>query len=177
MRGRQFSYYVTPEDWSSLLDHLARHVDYDAHREIFRGALTNALLTLDEAKTVQDLSFCFSTPRSQKIFYGPFGTAVGKIGEYVIDSQNSEVIEVSRSYLGLENGDKVIRQARMWYIAQRLMPDGSSREKSEAFLTTAAAIFRHAKRSLTREGSASFSYYYGREALVLKRTGSIKFVV
>jgi len=176
MRGRQFSYYVTREDWSSLLDHLARHVDYDTHRTIFRGALTNALLTLGEAKAVQDLSFCFSTPRSQRICYHPFGVAVGKIDEYIIDKENSEVIDVSRSYIGVENGDKVIRHARMRYVAQRLMPDGSSHEKSKAFLTTAAAIFRHAKRCLTREGSANFSYYYGREAFELKRSGSTKFV-
>ena len=85
MRGRQFSYYVTRADWSCLLEHLAEKVKFDIYAKIFRGDVANALTTVLEVKTSSELSFCLTNPGNRSIFYCPFGTAVGHVGQFIID--------------------------------------------------------------------------------------------
>jgi hypothetical protein len=59
MRGKQFSYYVTRQDWSWLLDRFAESIRFDIYTSIFHGDIANAFTTLDEAKISDELSYNF----------------------------------------------------------------------------------------------------------------------
>lgn len=173
MRGRQFSYYVTREDWSCLLEHLAEKVQFDIYTKIFRGDVANALTTVQEVKTLNELSFCLTNPGNRSIVYGPFGAAVGSVGQFIIDEVESEAIGMGRSYIGVEKGHEIIRRARMFYAPQTAKGT-AMQDKSDEFLSLAGRVFRRAK-SFLRHGSDGS--YYGPEASTLKQTDRWKFVM
>src|ERR1700752_3050224 len=98
MRGKQFSYYVTRQDWSCLLDRFAESIRFDIFTSIFHGDTANAFTTLDEAKISDELSYNFTNVGNRRIVCHPFGRRVGAINKLIIDTETSEVIEVARCF-------------------------------------------------------------------------------
>jgi len=111
----------------------------------------------------------FTNVGNRRIVCHPFGRRVGAINKFTIDTETSEVIEIARCFVGVEKGEEIIRLARMYYVGA-----SATQVKSENFLSFAAALFRRSKRLLIRDHQDS--YYYGPEALLLKRAGKVKFV-
>jgi hypothetical protein len=169
MRGRQLSYYVTPQDWASLLDQLAGRLDFDIYRRIFHGSISNAMMTLGELKTSEELFFCLTNASNKSLLVNPFGTAVGKSNEFIISEGESEVIGAGRSYIGIECGHRVMRPARMYYSPTLSV----GVNKSPQFLVFADKVLQHTRAHLRR---VSGSYYYGPEALALTEDGKVKMV-
>jgi hypothetical protein len=115
----------------------------------------------------------FTNVGNRRIVCHPFGRRVGAINKSIIDTETSWVMEVARCFVDVEKGEEIIRLARMYYVSKSFGAS-ATQVKSENFLSFAAALFRRSKRLLIRDHQDS--YYYGPEALLLKRAGKVKFV-
>ena len=124
----------------ACFEHLAEKVKFDIYAKIFRGDVANALTTVLEVKTSSELSFCLTNPGNRSIFYCPFGTAVGHVGQFIIDEVESEAIGIGPSYIGIEKGQEIIRQARMFYTPQALK-GAAMQAKSDEFVALASGVF------------------------------------
>lgn len=163
--GKQFSFYLTPQDSFSLKKHL---------REI-----PNVLFLADETKEPKPVEFSelvFSKIEDETMLYLVHCAnlnnicfhSIENLGIWTIDSLRSPVIEFSNCYFD----GKTLGAGRMYYTTGYYENDGRWTNKNSEFLDLAQKVFRAAKKSLIR--NKELNAYLGEEATELLKNRKIE---